>query len=119
MRFAQLIAALILIAVGAVGTFQGYSTLEGSFMTGSPVWMWIGLACVAAGCSSSSSDPSGARVPRAAESARDPSIDLRASPRTEHIVEEEPPALASDGGGAVLRNAYPPRLALGLEGSRG
>ena len=49
MRFARLIAALILIVVGAVWTFQGYGTLKGSFMTGSPVWMWIGLACVASG----------------------------------------------------------------------
>ena len=49
MRAAQLIAAAILIVVGAVWAFQGYGTLKGGFMTGSPVWFWIGLACVAAG----------------------------------------------------------------------
>lgn len=49
MRAAQLIAAAILIVVGAVWAFQGYGTLKGSFMTGSPFWFWIGLACVAAG----------------------------------------------------------------------
>jgi uncharacterized membrane protein YhdT len=48
-RVAQVIGAAVLIVVGTVWTFQGYGTLKGSFMTGSPVWFWIGLACVAAG----------------------------------------------------------------------
>jgi len=35
--------------MGAVWTVQGYGTITGSFMTGSPVWMWIGIACIVAG----------------------------------------------------------------------
>ncbi len=38
-----------LIVVGGVWTFQGYGTLTGSFMTGSPVWMWIGIASIVIG----------------------------------------------------------------------
>jgi uncharacterized membrane protein YhdT len=38
-----------LILVGAVWAIQGYGALKGSFMTGSPAWMWVGIACVAAG----------------------------------------------------------------------
>jgi len=49
MRIARLVVGVLLIAVGGVWTFQGYGTLKGSFMTGSPVWMWIGLACVVVG----------------------------------------------------------------------
>jgi hypothetical protein len=40
---------ILLIAVGAVWAFQGYGTLKGSFMTGSPLWLWIGVGCVVAG----------------------------------------------------------------------
>jgi hypothetical protein len=39
----------LLVAVGAVWFFQGYGALKGSFMTGSPMWMWIGTACVIVG----------------------------------------------------------------------
>jgi hypothetical protein len=39
----------LMIVVGAVWTIQGYGTLKGSFMTGSHMWMWIGIACVVAG----------------------------------------------------------------------
>jgi hypothetical protein len=49
MRFVRPVAALLLIVIGVVWTIQGYGTLKGSFMTGSPVWMWIGIACVVAG----------------------------------------------------------------------
>jgi hypothetical protein len=49
MRFVRPVVALLLIVIGAVWTIQGYGTLKGSFMTGSPVWMWIGIACVIAG----------------------------------------------------------------------
>jgi hypothetical protein len=49
MRFVQLVIGVLLIVVGAVWAIQGYGTLKGSFMTGSPVWMWIGIACVVAG----------------------------------------------------------------------
>jgi hypothetical protein len=49
MRKGRAIVGVALIAIGAVWTLQGYGTVTGSFMTGSPVWMWIGIACVAAG----------------------------------------------------------------------
>jgi hypothetical protein len=38
-----------LIVIGAFWMLQGYGTITGSFMTGSPIWMWIGVGCVAAG----------------------------------------------------------------------
>ena len=39
----------LLIVVGAVWFFQGYGALKGSFMTGSPMWMWVGIACLVGG----------------------------------------------------------------------
>ncbi len=38
-----------MIVVGAVWFFQGYGSLKGSFMTGSPIWMWVGIACLSIG----------------------------------------------------------------------
>ncbi len=49
MRFVRPVIGLLLIVVGVVWAIQGHGTLKGSFMTGSPVWMWIGIACVVAG----------------------------------------------------------------------
>jgi hypothetical protein len=49
MKKTRLVLGGLLLGLGAVWTFQGYGTLKGSFMTGSPVWMWIGIACVVAG----------------------------------------------------------------------
>jgi hypothetical protein len=49
MRFVRPLIGVLLIVVGAVWTIQGYGTLKGSFMTGSPIWMWIGIACIIAG----------------------------------------------------------------------
>jgi hypothetical protein len=49
MRSLGLIVGALLIVVGGVWTIQGYGTLKGSFMTGSHMWMWIGIACVVAG----------------------------------------------------------------------
>jgi len=43
------VIGVLLIVIGGVWTIQGYGTLKGSFMTGSPIWMWIGIACVAVG----------------------------------------------------------------------
>jgi hypothetical protein len=34
---------------GAVWTLQGIGLLKGSFMTGSALWLWIGVACVVVG----------------------------------------------------------------------
>jgi len=49
MRWIPIVLGIGLIAVGAVFTFQGYGTLKGSFMTGSRMWLWIGIACLVAG----------------------------------------------------------------------
>ena len=49
MRFVRPLIGVLLIVVGAVWTIQGYGTLKGSFMTGSRMWFWIGIACVVAG----------------------------------------------------------------------
>jgi hypothetical protein len=49
MRKGRALVGAGLIVIGAVWVLQGYGTITGSFMTGSPMWMWIGVACVAAG----------------------------------------------------------------------
>ena len=49
MRWVPIVLGIGLIAVGAVFTFQGYGTLKGSFMTGSRLWFWIGIASLVAG----------------------------------------------------------------------
>jgi hypothetical protein len=49
MRWVPIVLGIGLIAVGAVFTFQGYGTLKGSFMTGSRLWLWVGIACLVAG----------------------------------------------------------------------
>lgn len=48
-RWIAIVLGIGLIAVGAVFTFQGYGTLKGSFMTGSRMWLWVGVASVVAG----------------------------------------------------------------------
>jgi len=48
-RWIAVVIGLALIAAGAVWTFQGYGTLKGSFMAGSRMWFWIGIACVVSG----------------------------------------------------------------------
>ena len=49
MKRTQLLVGAVLVAVGGVWIFQGYGTLRGSFMTGSPFWMWAGVVCVVSG----------------------------------------------------------------------
>ena len=49
MKKTQLVVGAVLVAVGGVWIFQGYGTLTGSFMTGSPFWMWAGVACAVTG----------------------------------------------------------------------
>jgi hypothetical protein len=49
MRWIAVVIGLALVAAGAVWTFQGSGTLKGSFMTGSRMWLWIGIACVVSG----------------------------------------------------------------------
>lgn len=41
-KTAALTLAFLLVAVGAVWTFQGLGYIEGSFMTGSRTWATIG-----------------------------------------------------------------------------
>jgi hypothetical protein len=47
MRFGWLAVGAILLAVGLVWIFQGVGSLRGSFMSGHPVWAWIGVGAVA------------------------------------------------------------------------
>lgn len=49
MRWIAVVLGVGLILAGAVWTFQGYGTLKGSFMTGSRMWLWIGIACIVVG----------------------------------------------------------------------
>ncbi len=49
MRWIAVVLGVGLIAAGAVWTSQGYGTLKGSFMTGSRMWLWIGIACIVLG----------------------------------------------------------------------
>jgi hypothetical protein len=49
MRWIAVALGVGLIVAGAVWTFQGYGTLKGSFMTGSRMWLWIGIACIVVG----------------------------------------------------------------------
>jgi hypothetical protein len=51
MKRAAYLIGILLVAVGALWTFQGYGTLKGSFMTGSRFWLWAGIACLVAGFS--------------------------------------------------------------------
>jgi hypothetical protein len=48
-RWIPIVLGIALIAAGAVFTFQGYGTLKGSFMTGSRMWLWVGIACLLLG----------------------------------------------------------------------
>jgi hypothetical protein len=50
MHRTRAIAAFILIALGLVWIGQGTAIIKGSsFMTGDPLWAWVGVACVVAG----------------------------------------------------------------------
>jgi hypothetical protein len=46
-RIGWVAVGVILLAVGIVWIFQGVGSLKGSFMTGNPVWAWIGVGAVA------------------------------------------------------------------------
>jgi hypothetical protein len=43
------VPGILALIVGAVWVFQGAGLLKGSFMTGSSMWLWIGLVAVAGG----------------------------------------------------------------------
>jgi hypothetical protein len=46
MRYTWVGGGAILLVVGIVWIFQGIGSIKGSFMTGDPVWTWIGAAAV-------------------------------------------------------------------------
>ena len=43
------IVGAVLVAAGGVWIVQGIGALKGSFMTGSPFWAWVGVACLVVG----------------------------------------------------------------------
>jgi len=49
MRPLRIALGVAFLAVGLVWTLQGAGVVKGSFMTGSSLWLWIGLACAAIG----------------------------------------------------------------------
>ncbi|OLT02953.1 hypothetical protein BJF90_27875 [Pseudonocardia sp. CNS-004] len=49
MRFVLPALGVVLVLVGAVWTLQGSNLLGGSFMSGSRLWLTIGLATLVAG----------------------------------------------------------------------
>jgi hypothetical protein len=48
-RFVVPVLGVVLVLIGAVWTLQGANLLGGSFMTGSRLWLVIGLAALVAG----------------------------------------------------------------------
>jgi len=48
-KIARIVIALLLIAAGAIWIGQGLGYIGGSFMTGDPLWAWIGLGCTVLG----------------------------------------------------------------------
>jgi FtsH-binding integral membrane protein len=49
MRFVLPALGVVLVLIGAVWTLQGSNLLGGSSMSGSPLWLVIGLVALAAG----------------------------------------------------------------------
>jgi uncharacterized membrane protein HdeD (DUF308 family) len=49
MRFVLPALGVVLALVGALWTLQGFGVVGGSFMTGSRVWLVIGLVALVAG----------------------------------------------------------------------
>jgi hypothetical protein len=46
---ARIVGAVVLMALGLLWSLQGANLVGGSFMTGDPAWLIIGMALVAAG----------------------------------------------------------------------
>ena len=44
MKLGMNIAAAVFLLIGVVWTLQGANIIPGSFMTGQPLWLYIGLA---------------------------------------------------------------------------
>jgi hypothetical protein len=49
MRWVLLVLGVALVATGVVWIFQGVGRLPGSFMTGRPLWVWMGALAVLVG----------------------------------------------------------------------
>ena len=49
LRYAVPVLGVLLVLIGAVWTLQGLNLIGGSFMTGSTLWLVIGLAAVVGG----------------------------------------------------------------------
>jgi len=45
----QIISAIVLMALGALWSLQGAGLLAGSFMTGQPTWLVIGIVLLVIG----------------------------------------------------------------------
>jgi hypothetical protein len=48
-RYALLGVGIALCVAGAVWILQGMNVLKGSFMSGEPLWAWVGSAAILAG----------------------------------------------------------------------
>ncbi|MFC3326585.1 hypothetical protein [Mesorhizobium cantuariense] len=49
MRLTKNLLALIVLAIGALWSLQGVGVVGGSFMTGQPQWLYIGLVTMLVG----------------------------------------------------------------------
>lgn len=49
MRWALVVVGVAVAATGVVWIFQGVGSLHGSFMTGEPFWLWMGVVAVLIG----------------------------------------------------------------------
>lgn len=49
MKSSRRLLAIVLIVIGLIWIFQGIGWLGGSFMTGSMMWFYIGIAMAVAG----------------------------------------------------------------------
>lgn len=58
------VVGVVLVLVGLVWTLQGANVIGGSFMTGSRLWLVIGVVCVIAGVGLLGRAISARRTPR-------------------------------------------------------
>ena len=49
MKIALTVVGILLAAMGLIWALQGANVLPGSFMTGDPKWLVIGIVCLLAG----------------------------------------------------------------------
>ncbi|MEN3302570.1 hypothetical protein [Pseudonocardia sp.] len=58
------VVGVVLVLIGLVWTLQGANVIGGSFMTGSRLWLVIGVVCVIAGVALVARAISARRTPR-------------------------------------------------------